>query len=210
MTMIYVARYLHLQIRGKVELERANNCYKHTQERVVESESFRVLRDFINGQCDKVVESRRPDIIFLDKQAREAQIIDIVNPGDWQVKDKELEKKGKSQILRKNLGKLWKLKKLMVVLKVIAALEAVSDMFEKYTWKLNFAITLEVIEKKALLGTAELLRKVFPYNFCPGSQHASSIKQHFFVFLFGFSRWKHSDLPWFKPWPDSFCFLFLF
>ena len=162
MTMIYVARYLHLQLRGKVELERANNCYKHTQERVVESESFRVLRDFINGQCDKVVESRRPDIIFLDKQAREAQIIDIVNPGDWQVKDKELEKKGKSQILRKNLGKLWKLKKLMVVLKVIAALGAVSDMFEKYTWKLNFAITLEVIEKKALLGTAELLRKVFP------------------------------------------------
>ena len=162
MTMIYVARYLHLQLRGKVELERANNGYKHTPERVVESEGFRVLRDFVNGQCDRVVEGRRPDIIFLDKQAREAKIIDIVNPGDGQVKDKELEKKEKSQIFRKNLGKLWKLKKLMVVLKVIAALGAVSDMFEKYTWKLNFAITLEVIEKKALLGTAELLRKVFP------------------------------------------------
>ena len=166
MTMIYVARYLHLQLRGKVELERANNCYKHTPERVVESEGFRVLRDFVNGQCDdRVVEGRRPDIIFLDKQAREAKIIDIVNPGDGQVKDKELEKKEKSQILRKNLGKLWKLKKLMVVLKVIAALGAVSDMFEKYTWELNFAITLEVIEKKALLGTAELLRKVFPIIF---------------------------------------------
>ena len=106
MTMIYGARYLHLQLRGKVELERANNCYKHTPERVVESESFRVLRDFINGQCDKVVEGRRPNIIFLDKRAKEAKIIDIVNPGDGQVKDKELEKKEKSQILRKNLGKL--------------------------------------------------------------------------------------------------------
>ncbi|CAH3141390.1 unnamed protein product [Porites lobata] len=52
------------------------------------------------------VQSRRPDIIFLDEQAREAKIIDIVNPGDGQVKDKELEKKEKSQILRKNLGKL--------------------------------------------------------------------------------------------------------
>ena len=106
MTMIYVARYLHLQLRGKVELERANNGYKHTPERVVESEGFRVLRDFVNGQGDKVVESRRPDIIFLDKQAREAKIIDIINPGDGQVKDKELEKKEKFQILRKNLGKL--------------------------------------------------------------------------------------------------------
>lgn len=73
---------------------------------MVESEGFRVLRDFVNGQGDKVVESRRPDIIFLDKQAREAKIIDIVNPGDGQVKDKELEKKEKLQILRKNLGKL--------------------------------------------------------------------------------------------------------
>ena len=49
MTMIYVARYLHLQLRGKVELERANNGYKHTPELVVESEGFRVLRDFVNG-----------------------------------------------------------------------------------------------------------------------------------------------------------------
>ena len=73
---------------------------------MVESEGFRVLRDFVNGQGDKVVESRRPDIIFLDKQAREAKIIDIVNSGDGQVKDKELEKKEKFQILRKNLGKL--------------------------------------------------------------------------------------------------------
>ena len=101
---------------------------------MVESEGFRVLRDLINGQCDKVVEGRRPDIIFLDKQAtREAKIINIVNTGDGQVKDKELKKKEKSQILRKNLGRLWKLKKVMVVPKVIVALGAVSDMFEKYT-----------------------------------------------------------------------------
>ena len=128
-----VARYVHLQLRGKVELERTNNCYKHTPERVVESEGLRVLRDFINGQCDRVVEGRRPDNIFLNKQAREAKIINIVNPGDEQVKDNELEKKRVSQILRKDLGKLWKLKKVMVVPKVIAALGAISDMFEKCT-----------------------------------------------------------------------------
>jgi len=88
-----VARYVPLQLRGKVELKRANDCYKHTPERLLESEGFRVLRDFINGQCDRIDEDRSHNIIFLNKQAREAKIINIVNPGDGQVKDKELEKK---------------------------------------------------------------------------------------------------------------------
>ena len=38
-----------------------------------------------------MVETRRPDIIFVDKQAKEAKIIDIALPGDARVKDKELE-----------------------------------------------------------------------------------------------------------------------
>ena len=41
---------------------------------------------------DRMVEARRPDIIFIDEQAEEAKIIDIANPGDAQVKDKEMEK----------------------------------------------------------------------------------------------------------------------
>ena len=35
--------------------------------------------------------AKRPDIIFVDKQAKEAKFIDIVLPGDTRVKDKELE-----------------------------------------------------------------------------------------------------------------------
>ena len=55
---------------------------------------------------------------------------------------------------------MYKLKKGTVVAFVIGSLGAVSDLFEKYTGKLNVTIRLEMIQKAALLGTAALLRKV--------------------------------------------------
>ena len=44
---------------------------------------------------------------------------------------------------------------MAVVPIVIGPLRAVSDMFEKYMGKLDVTIRLEVIQKTALLGTAE-------------------------------------------------------
>ena len=47
-----VARYIHWQLCGKCELERANNWYEQKPERVVESEYFKTLWDF-TVQCDR-------------------------------------------------------------------------------------------------------------------------------------------------------------
>ena len=65
---------------------------------MAENEGFKILWDF-NVQCHRMVEARRLDIIFIDKQAMEAKIMEIAIPGDAQVKDKELEK------IEKYLGK---------------------------------------------------------------------------------------------------------
>ena len=94
-------------------------------------ENFKVLWDS-NVQCDKIVEARRPDIVFLNKQAKEAMIIDIAIPGDAQVKDTELEKIEKYQLRGEEIRKLWKLKKVTVVPVVIGASGAVSDKFDKH------------------------------------------------------------------------------
>ena len=102
---------------------------------------------------------RRPEIIFVDKRAKEAKIIDIAIRGDARVKDNELEKIEKSQFLEKRNRKVVE-GEVKVVPIVIEALGAVSDMFEK----LNVAIRLEVIQKAALLGTAGLLRKVWLFR----------------------------------------------
>ena len=106
-----------------------------------------------------VIGCRRPEIIFVDKRAKETKIIDIAIRGDARVKDKELEKIEKSQFLEKRNRKVVE-GEVKVVPIVIEALGAVSDMFEK----LNVAIRLEVIQKAALLGTAGLLRKVWLFR----------------------------------------------
>ena len=43
---------------------------------MVENTGFKVLWDF-NVQCDRMVEARRTDITVVDKQTKEAKIIDI-------------------------------------------------------------------------------------------------------------------------------------
>ena len=79
--------------------------------------------------------------------------IDIAIPGDARVKDKELEKIEKYQLLSKEISKLWKLKKVTVVPVVIRALGAVFDMFDKHMERLGTTIRLKVIQKTALLVT---------------------------------------------------------
>ena len=58
---------------------------------MVENTGIKVLWNF-NVQCDRMVEARRPEIIFVDKQAKEAKIIDITLPGDARVKTKNWRK----------------------------------------------------------------------------------------------------------------------
>ena len=87
-------------------------------------------------------------------------IIDVAIPGNAGVKDKELETIEKYQLLREEIRKSWKLKKVTAVPIVIGPLGAVSDKFDKHIEKLGTTIRLEVIQKTALLGKARLLRIV--------------------------------------------------
>ena len=128
-------------------------------EGVVESESFKILWDF-TIQCDRKIEARRPDIVFIDKKKRELVMIDVAIPGDDRVKEKELEKIEKYQLLKDEVAKVWHMRKVIVVPVVIGALGAVSVNFTEYMKRIGVKVRLEVIQKTALLGTAKILRKV--------------------------------------------------
>ena len=113
-TAIITWCYIHWQLCGKCGLERANNWYEQKPERVVESENSKILWDF-TIQCDRKIEARRPDIVFIDKKEREVFIIDVAIPGDDRVKDKELEKVEKCQLLKDEIAKVWRMRKVIVI-----------------------------------------------------------------------------------------------
>ena len=124
---------------------------------MVESENSKILCEI---QCDRKIEARRPGIVFIDKEEREVVIIDVVIPGDDRVKDKELEKVEKCQLLKNEIAKFWRMRKIVVFPVVIGALGAVSVNFKEYMKRIGVNVKLEVIQKTALLGKAKILRKV--------------------------------------------------
>ena len=139
-------------------LERAKSWYEQKPEGVVESETFKVLWDF-TVQCERKIDPKRPDIVFIDKE-REVVITGVAIPGDDRVEGKELEKLEKYQLLKDEIAKVWRVRKVIVVPVVIGALGAVSVNFKEYMKRIGVNVRLEVIQKTALLGTAKILRKV--------------------------------------------------
>ena len=117
---------------------------------MLESENFTTLRHF-TIQCDRKIEARRLDLVFIDKKKREVVIIDVAIPGDDRVKDKELEKLEKYQLLKDEIAKVWRMRKVIVVPVVIAALGAVSVNFKEYMKRTGVNVRLEVIQKTAII-----------------------------------------------------------
>ena len=124
----------------------------------MESETFKVLWDF-TVQCERKIDAKRPDIVFIDKE-REVVITGVAIPGDDRVEGKELEKLEKYQLLKDEIAKVWRMRKVIVVPVVIGALGAVSVNFKEYMKRIGVNVRLEVIQKTALLGTAKILRRV--------------------------------------------------
>ena len=124
----------------------------------MESETFKVLWDF-TVQCERKIDAKRPDIVFIDKE-REVVITGVAIPGDDRVEGKELEKLEKYQLLKDEIAKVWRVRKVIVVPVVIGALGAVSVNCKEYMKQNGVNLRLEVIQKTALLGTAKILRKV--------------------------------------------------
>ena len=71
----------------------------------MEDDDVKLIWDIII-QCDNVVEARRADLILLDKKAKSCIITDVFVPGDYRIRDKEIEKIEKDQNLKKELKRL--------------------------------------------------------------------------------------------------------
>ena len=129
-------------------MERASNWYEQKPEEVVvESENSKILWGF-TVQCDRKIEARRPDIVFIDRKEREVDIIDVAIPSDDRVKDKELEKVEKYQLLKDeiNCKSLTYAKSHCSACCYWGPWNCISEL-----WQIGVTVSLEVIQKTALL-----------------------------------------------------------
>ena len=97
---------------------------------------------------------------MISKKERKEIIINIAVPADVRVGEKEIEKTEKYQDLKRETGRLWKLKMVEVVPVVIGAFGSVTKEYDKWIEKLEIIKNVGVMKKTALLRTAKILRKV--------------------------------------------------
>ena len=115
----------------------------------------------MEDKCDNAMEASRPDLILVDKKTKLCGIIDVAVPGDCRIHEKEIEKIEKYSNLKRELKRLWSLKKVEVVPVVVGALGCISKGFSGWMDTLGIKLNVGMVQKSVLLGTARILRKVF-------------------------------------------------
>ena len=99
-------------------------------------------------------------MVVVEKKNNKAIIVNVASPWNHRVYKKEGEKIEKYQELKREIGKLWGIRHLEVVLVVVGALGVVNKRLNAWLEKLGITIRMELLQKPALLGTARILRKL--------------------------------------------------
>ena len=85
--------------------------------------------------------------MVIDKKERVCLIVDIAVPADRRVEEKEQEKIEKYQDLKREIGRMWEIRKVQVVPVVIGALGSVSKGFDKWIGKLDIQCNFVVCKR---------------------------------------------------------------
>ena len=87
-------------------------------------------------------------------------LIDPAYPFDSRIEKKEEEKCNNYCDFKYKIAKIWRMKDVEVIPVVIGALGTATKQFKKWIQKLDLEITVEMLQKPCLLGTARIIRKV--------------------------------------------------
>ena len=106
---------------------------------------------------EKKVGANRPDVVIHNRKEKSAMIIDFSVPNDINIVAKTAEKLIKYRDLEVEIKKGWNLKTVKTVPIVIGALGAVSTDHKHYLKFISNKIDAKIVQKTALLGTANIL-----------------------------------------------------
>ena len=110
-------------------------------------------------QTDHVIETRRPDLVLVDKTERICKIIDFVVAGYSRIEEKEKDKIEKYQGLGREVQKIWNVKVKIIPL-VVGSLGAIPKQFGDRLKQTGITAGAAQVQKTVLLETTRILRKV--------------------------------------------------
>ena len=153
-----LGKIVHWKLARKCNFDAGDKWYEHEPESLLENEDYKILWDF-SIQTDHVIETRRPDLVVVDKKERSCKIIDFAVPGDSRIEEEEKDKIEKYQELGRELQKIWNVKVKIIPL-VVDFLGAIPTQFGNRLKQIGIAVGTAQVQKTVLLGTARILRKV--------------------------------------------------
>ena len=154
-----VAKVIHWKLCEKWGIEKSDQWHRHKSEKVLESGKCKNLWDF-SIQTNKTLEHKSPDITVIEKKTKRYLLIDLACPFGTRIKKKEEEKCSNYCDLKYEIARMWRMKDVEVIPVVIGSLGTVTKQFQKWIQKLDLEITVEMLQKPCLLGTARIIRKV--------------------------------------------------
>ena len=154
-----VGKYIHWNLLKDRGIKVSNDWFKHEPEKVTECGDTTILWDQALP-TDKRVCANRPDITIHNKKERNAVFVDFSVPYDMNIVLKTAEKLVKYKDLEIEIQKCWNLKEISTVPVVVGALGTVSTDHKQYLKTLSKHINPNVVQKTAMLGTANILRGV--------------------------------------------------
>jgi hypothetical protein len=110
-------------------------------------------------QTERTIRFNKPHIIICDNEKGKCMLIDAAISGDRNVIKKEAEKILKYKDLILELQRMWNVKTNVIPV-IIGATGTISNSFRKYVSNIPGKHKVKELQKTAILGTANILRKV--------------------------------------------------
>ena len=154
-----VAAQLHLDMCKHYAIKMdAQHWYQHNPECVMENKKSTILWDH-QFKTDRHIPCNKPDIIIQEKDSERCLMIDVAILSDYNIQKKSTEKMSNYVDLQIECQRMWN-KKGEVIPIIISATGIVEKSIQSYLQKIPGKHNLYILQMSAILGTAQILRKV--------------------------------------------------
>lgn len=153
-----VAAHLHWNICKEYGIKVHEKWYEHSPDPVIDTPDITILWD-TQVHTDRTILANKPDIIVKNKKLRTCILIDVAIPSDYNITQKEAEKRLKYKDLQIEIQRLWHMKTVIVPV-VIGATGLISHSTCQAIKELPGSHNLMTMQKTVVLSTAHIVRKV--------------------------------------------------